>query len=104
MVAWTWAIMVEMVRVDALRKYLEGKVIRLADGLQMECEGNRGIKHDSWVQSLSGQMMLFVEMRSSRRATDLRETHECCFEHVILKFLLEVKIISSSKCIYILHI
>lgn len=103
--AWIWALVVEMVRTDAFRKYLEGTAVRLADELEIECEGNKGIKYDSWVQGLSGQMMLFIEMGSTGGATDLRENHECYFEHVILKFLLEVKKmyirLYTNKCIFV---
>jgi len=38
---------------EGVRERLKGKASRLADGLEMECEGEIVTKYDSWVQGLS---------------------------------------------------
>ena len=38
---------------EGVRERLKGKASRLADGLEMECEGKIVIKYDCWVQGLS---------------------------------------------------
>lgn len=61
---------------EGVRERLKGKASRLADGLEMECEGEIVTKYDSWVQGLSEQMMLFIKMGNTGRETGVQEKPE----------------------------